>query len=73
MDELIENTKFNIHSNQNGKIMFDSIILFGVFNDIHQYSDKINIKNIEKEIIKLNIFNEEYILPGINFYKKLGM
>lgn len=70
-DEIIENPKFNFSSNQNGILMLDSIILFGIFNDIYHYNTLSDIEFIEKNIRKLNIYNEEFLLSKINYCKEL--
>lgn len=70
-EEIIKNPTFNISSNQNGILMLDSLILFGIFNDIYHYSTLRDIEFIEKNISKLNIYHEEYLLSKINYCKEL--
>lgn len=71
MDDLVKTPNFNCSSNQNGNLMFDSILSFGLFNDIHHYVDKINFDEVDKSFIKFEIFNKEYVLKKINGYKML--
>ena len=70
-DELIDNPKFNISSNQNGILMFDSILLFGIFNDIYHYNTLSDIEFVEKNIKKLNVYNDDFLLAKINYCKEL--
>jgi len=71
MDELIKIPNFNTSSNQNGVLMFDSILLFGLFNDIYHYTNKINFEDIETTIKKFEIFDIDYVFSRINACKEL--
>lgn len=69
VDEIINYPSFNISSHQDGKLLFDSMISLGIFNDIHRYTDNIKFENIVNNIKKLNFYNIEEIEEKINFYK----
>ena len=72
MDELVKMPNFNISSNQNGVLMFDSILSFGLFNDIYHYAYKINYNDVEKAIKKFKIFDRDYVLSRVNACRLLG-
>ena len=72
MEELVTTPNFNTSSNQNGALMLDSILLFGLFNDIYHYANEINFDKVEEIIKSLKIFDLEYILMKINGCKELG-
>lgn len=72
MDELVKMPNFNISSNQNGVLMFDSILSFGLFNDIYHYAYKINYNDVENAIKKFKIFDRDYVLSRVNACRLLG-
>ena len=51
--------------------MFESILSFGLFNDIHHYANKINFDDIETAIQEFKIFNRDYIFSRITAYRLL--
>lgn len=65
MDEIIKTPNFNISSNQNGVLMFDSILSFGLFNDMYHYADKIDFELIEDVLKEFKFFDEEYVLSRV--------
>ena len=69
IDEIINYPSFNITSHQDGKLLFDSIISLGIFNDIHRYTNHIKFENISNNIKKLKFYDIEEIEEKINFYK----
>lgn len=71
IDDLINHPSFNISSNQNGKLIFDSIISLGLFNDIYKYSNKIEFENIYDNFKKLEFHNGNEVKTKINFCKDL--
>ncbi|MBQ6218769.1 MAG: HD domain-containing protein [Methanosphaera sp.] len=71
IDEVTDNRNFNTSSNQNGHLMVDSILLFGIFNDLHQYTDKIDIESIQNKIFNLDILNKDELLSRLNYCKEL--
>lgn len=72
MDEIVKTPTFNISSNQNGVLMFDSILSFGLFNDVYHYADKIDFEVIEKVFKDLKFFDKEYVLSRVRYCKLLG-
>lgn len=71
MDEIIKTPNFNISSNQNGVLMFDSILAFGLFNDMYHYADKIDFELIEQIFKEFKFFDEEYVLSRVRGCKLL--
>ena len=69
VDEIINYPSFNISSHQDGKLLFDSIISLGIFNDIHRYTHYIKFKNLANNIKKLKFYDIGEIEEKINFYK----
>lgn len=69
VDEIINYPSFNISSHQDGKLLFDSMISLGIFNDIHRYTDNIKFENLVNNIKKLKFYDIEEIEEKINFYK----
>lgn len=65
-DEIITDLNFNISSNPNGVLMIDSILYFGLFNDIYHYCDYINFDDLDKIINNENLFNKDYMNSRIN-------
>ena len=72
IDEIIKNPKFGISANQNGSLMFDSLLSFGIFNDIYHYPDLINFDEIRDALDNLSFFDKEYVLNRIMHCKLLG-
>lgn len=72
MDEIVKTPNFNISSNQNGVLMFDSILAFGLFNDMYHYANKIDFKLIEQVLKEFKFFDEEYVLSRVRGCKLLG-
>lgn len=72
IDEIISNPKFGISANQNGPLMFDSLLSFGVFNDIYHYSNLINFDEIRDGFDNLSFFDKEYVLNMIMHCKLIG-
>ena len=71
MDTIINNPQFNISSNQNGVLMLDSILSFGLFNDIYHYSSEIDFDEIEESFKNFKIFNKDYVLRMFEGCKSL--
>lgn len=72
MDELVKMPNFNISSNQNGVLMFDSILSFGLFNDIYHHASKINYNDVKNAIEKFEIFDRDYVLSKVYACRLLG-
>lgn len=72
MDTLVKTPNFNISSNQNGVLMFDSILAFGLFNDMYHYAKKIDFDVIEEVFNEFKFFDKEYVLSRIIGCKVLG-
>ena len=69
VDEIINYPSFSITSHQDGKLLFDSMISLGIFNDIHRYTDNIKFENIANNLKKLKFYDIKEIEEKINFYK----
>ena len=72
IDEIIQNPNFGISSNQNGALMFDSLLSFGMFNDIYHYSNLINFDEIDGVLDNLSFFDRDYVLSRIMHCKFMG-
>ena len=71
MDEVINYPNLNISSNQNGSLMIDSILSFGLFNDIHRYNEFVDFDEISDIADTFDFFDKDYFLPRIMYYKSL--
>lgn len=72
MDTLVKTPNFNISSNQNGVLMFDSILAFGLFNDVYHYAKKIDFDVLEEVFNEFKFFDKEYVLSRVRGCKVLG-
>ena len=73
MDKLINDSKFNLRSNQNGVLMIDSILFLGLFNDMYHCAKYINFEDIDNIFKDFNFLDETYILNRIEYCKQLGL
>lgn len=67
-EDIFEFPNFDINSNQNGKLIFDYLLLMSIFNDVKYYNNKINFDEVEEAIINLN-HDDEDILSRIHQYR----
>lgn len=70
-DEILNNPLFDISANQNGNLMFDSVLLLGLFNDMYHHYDHFEFEIFNENYEKFEIFNKLEIGKSISFCESL--
>lgn len=60
-DENLNNPLFDISANQNGNLMFDSVLSLGLFNDMYHYRKHFKFENFNENFKKLKLFDDEEV------------
>ena len=70
-DESLNNPLFDISANQNGNLMFDSVLTLGLFNDMYHYRNHFDFENFNEKYNKLKLFDENEVDECIVFCESL--
>lgn len=70
-DESLNNPLFDISANQNGNLMFDSVLSLGLFNDMYHYHDDFEFENFNEKYEKFKLFDEDEVNECIIFCEAL--
>ena len=57
-DESLNNPLFDISANQNGNLMFDSVLSLGLFNDMYHYRTHFEFEDFNENFKRFKFFND---------------
>lgn len=71
-DESLNNPLFDISANQNGNLLFDSVLSLGLFNDMYHYRNHFDFENFNEKYNKFKLFDENEVNECIVFCESLN-